>query len=63
MKKYFLLKCFGGGNVCLAECFGEGMTLETAIPTLAVSSPVPLNEDGYAKVGEVSYIVGESFCG
>lgn len=57
MKKYFLIKCVGGGNVCLAECFGVGMTIATAISTLRASCPVPLNEDGYVKSGDVTFVV------
>lgn len=64
MKKYFLLKCFNGGNECLAECFGVGMTLTQAIEILKVSCPVTLNSDGYAKssyaTSDITYTIGQS---
>lgn len=61
MKKYFLLACVRFGNNVIAECFGQGMTREQAIATLNVSSPIPLDKDGYAKCMDTTYTVAEAF--
>jgi hypothetical protein len=64
MKRYGLLKCFPlnyyqGGNECIAECHANSIT--DAIPQLQPQCSVKLDNSGYAKAGEVSFVIGEFF--
>ena len=59
MKKYALVKCYpqkeGGMNVTLANCIAS--SFEMAVRTLQQDSPVKLNENGYAKRNEFTWVV------
>jgi hypothetical protein len=63
--KYGLLRCFpaGGynqsGNECLAECRADN--LEQACEALQPACPIALDDRGYAKLGVITYVVGEFF--
>ena len=63
MKRYGLLKCFpcgwGSGNTCLAECRAANMT--DAIQLLQPHCSCRLDGNGYGKVDDVSFIVGEFY--
>ncbi len=56
-----LLKCFptwnGSGNECLAEC--QVTSITEAVEQLQPHCPVPLDKRGYAKSGEISFVIGE----
>ena len=59
MKTFGLLECVNHGNKELAEVEAPNKT--EAIKKLQQHSPVTLDEHGYCKVGDTSWIVAENF--
>ena len=61
--RYGLLRCYpaGGisGNNCLAECVASSSA--EATEKLQPFCMVPLNARGYAKEGEITFVVAEFF--
>lgn len=58
--KFGLLKCFFGSNICISDCLA--MTKTEAILILRHLNPtVVLDDNGYVKVGDVTYTVAEFF--
>jgi len=51
--------CQNGGNRELQQC--SAFTKEHAIEQLAPHCPVELDKEGYAKQGNITYVVAEAF--
>ena len=62
MKHYYLLQCYPCGGMSGNRCLGEidARSFKAALDHFQTVSPVPLDEQGYAKCGDFSYVVGES---
>jgi hypothetical protein len=62
-KEYGLLRCYPYGNISGNNCIGECMAsdITEAIQLLQPSCPATLDSKGYAKVGEITFVICETF--